>query len=196
MRTKTIGAEALAASEFSGSGLAGRYAAALFELAEEKSQLDQVASDLASFKRMTNESADLRRLLASPILSREEQARALKALVEAAGFADLTCRFVQLVAANRRLFALGGMIDAFLAALAKRRGEVTAKVKSARPLDAAQVAALSEALRRAIGSKVEVDLSVDEELLGGLVVQVGSRLIDGSLKTKLEKLSLTMKGTM
>lgn len=175
-------------------GLAGRYAAALFELADEGRELDRVANDLVTLKAAIAESAELRRLLGSPVLSREEQSRAMAALGERMGLADTVRNFVGLVARNRRLFVLKAMIDAFLADLARRRGEVKAEVISARPLSDAQRAAVVEALRRAVGAKIVVDTGIDESLIGGLVVRVGSRQIDTSLKTKLLRLQLAMKG--
>ncbi len=176
------------------SGLAQRYAAAVFELAEERKELDQVADDLVNLRAAIQESADLRRLLSSPLLDRNEQARALAALGERMGLGRTVQSFVGLIARNRRLFALKAMIDEFLADLARRRGEVRAEVVSARPLSDAQYQRLIAELRRAIGGKVAADASVDASLIGGLVVRVGSRQIDTSLKTKLLRLQLAMKG--
>lgn len=175
-------------------GLAARYAAALFELADEKKQLDQVAADLASLKKAIADSDDLRRLIRSPVLSRSEQGRAMVKLLETAAASDLVRRFVGLVAQNRRLFVLPDMIQSYLSQLAERRGEVTAEVVSARPLTDAQRDAVAEALRKSVGGKVAVDARVDPALLGGLVVKVGSRLVDSSLRTKLHRLQLAMKG--
>jgi F-type H+-transporting ATPase subunit delta len=175
-------------------GLAARYAAALFDLADEKKQLDQVAADLGSLKTAIADSSDLRRLIRSPVLSRADQSRALAAVLEKAGSADLVRRFVGLVAQNRRLFVLPDMIDAYLSQLAERRGEVTAEVVSARPLSDAQRDAVAQALRKAVGGKVAVDSRVDPTLIGGLVVKVGSRLIDSSLRTKLQRIQHAMKG--
>ncbi len=175
-------------------GVAGRYALALLELAEEQGSLDQVADDLRGLRSMIGESADLRRLLHSPVFSRAQQESAITAILAKAGAGDLTSKLVLVVARNRRLFVLSGIINAYLAELAKRRGEITAKVTSARPLNDAQSKALTEALRRAVGSKVTVDSAVDADLLGGLVVRVGSRMVDASLKTKLMKLQQAMKG--
>ncbi len=175
-------------------GLAARYAAALFELADEKKQLDQVAADLGSLKTAIADSGDLRRLIRSPVLSRADQSRALAAVLEKAGMSELVRRFVGLVAQNRRLFVLPDMLDAYLSQLAERRGEVTAEVVSARPLSDAQRDAVAAALRKAIGGKVAVAARVDPALIGGLVVKVGSRLIDSSLRTKLQRLQHAMKG--
>jgi F-type H+-transporting ATPase subunit delta len=175
-------------------GLATRYAAALFELADSKKALDAVAADLTQLQRMIAESADLRSMMNSPLLDRAEQTKGMVAVVKAAGFNDLTQKFAGLIAQNRRLFVLPAIIRAFLKLLADRRGEMTAEVTAARPLTSDQQAAVAEAIRKAVGSKVSIDLKVDPELLGGLVVRVGSRMIDSSLKTKLRKLQLAMKG--
>lgn len=176
------------------SGLSGRYATALFDLADEQKALDQTATDLASIKSMLAESPELRRLIASPVLSRADQARAMAALLEKAGVSALVRNFIGLVAANRRLFALPAMIEGFLGELARRRGEATAKVIAARPLTDSQFNAVSDALKRAMGAKVAVDVSVDPTLIGGMIVKVGSRMVDSSLRTKLAKLKIAMKG--
>jgi F-type H+-transporting ATPase subunit delta len=188
------GVDHLGAKDTGTAGLAARYAAALFDLADESKQLDAVAADLRSVKAMVSESADLQRLVRSPVLSRADQARAIAAVLQRAGTGELVRRFVGLVAENRRLFALVDMIDAYLAELARRRGEMTASVVSAVPLSEPQVAALTEVLRRAVGGKVAVEIKTDRSLIGGLVVQVGSRLVDSSLKSKLQRLQLVMKG--
>lgn len=176
------------------SGLAGRYATALYELADQERQLDAVAADLAKLKAMIDDSADLRRLVASPLISRDQQAKSMMSLIERAGVSDLTRRFVGMVARNRRLFALRSMIDVFNQILASRRGELTAQVVSAKKLSPAQVDAINAALRSAAGRKVMIDLKVDPKLLGGLRVKVGSRLVDASLASKLQRLQLAMKG--
>ncbi|MCC7276053.1 MAG: F0F1 ATP synthase subunit delta [Alphaproteobacteria bacterium] len=184
----------VAANASVSAGLAERYASALFELADERRALDTVARDLQQLRVMLAESADLARLVRSPVLSREQQAAAIEAIVVKAGFDDLTRKFLGLLARNRRLFAVGAMIQAFLAELARRRGEVTAHVTSAQKLSDGQLASITDALRRAVGSKVSVDPSVDPSLLGGLIVRVGSRMVDSSLRTKLQRLELAMKG--
>jgi len=184
----------LAAQATEQGGLATRYAAALFDLADSKKALDAVAGDLTALQKMIADSDDLRRLMNSPILGRDEQTKAIGAVAKAAGFNDLTQKFVGLVAQNRRLFTLSAMIKAFLKLLADRRGEMTAEVTAARPLTAEQQASVAEAIKRAVGSKVSIDVKVDPSLLGGLVVRVGSRMIDSSIKTKLQKLQLAMKG--
>ncbi len=176
------------------SDLAGRYASALLDLADERRALDEVAGDLQSLRALIAESGDLRRLLSSPIYSRAQQSKAVSAIMEKAGIGELTRRFVLVVADNHRLFALSAMIDGYLAELARRRGEITAEVTSARSLSDSQQAALLETLRSSVGSKVQLDLKVDPALIGGLVVKVGSRMIDSSLRSKLQRLQLAMKG--
>lgn len=176
------------------TGLAGRYATALYELADESKALDQVATDLAKLKAAITETADLQRLIASPLVPRDQQAKAVLALVQKMGLGDLTRRFVGTVARNRRLFQLPAIIDGYSALLAEHRGEVTATVTSAKPLSAPQTESVSAALRAAVGRKVAVSVNVDPKLLGGLKVKVGSRLIDASLASKLQRLQLAMKG--
>jgi F-type H+-transporting ATPase subunit delta len=189
-----LGAISLAGEDTSLSGLGGRYALALLDLADEKKQLDQVADDLRHLKALLEESADLRRLVDSPLFSREQQAAAISAVVERVGVTELTRRFVLVVAQNRRLFALSSMINGYLAELARRRGEIKAEVTSARPLSAAQLQALEETLREILGGKAEVGVTVDPSLIGGLIVKVGSQMIDNSLRSKLQRLQLAMKG--
>lgn len=176
------------------TGLAGRYATALYELADEQKLLDQVAGDLANLKRMLADNADLQRLIASPLVPRDQQAKAVLALVEKMGLSDLTRRFIGTVARNRRLFSLPQIIDAYDTLLAEHRGEVTATVTSAKALSAPQAESVNAALRAAVGRKVAILLHVDPKLLGGLKVKVGSRLIDASLASKLQRLQLAMKG--
>lgn len=185
----------MASEGAAGSGLAGRYASALFELADEQKALDQVAGELSALKGVIAESEDLRRFIRSPLYGRDEQSKAMAAILDKASASELTRRFVMVVAHNRRLFALPGMIDAFLAELAHRRGEVTAQVAAAYDLSETQKDALLTALRQAIGSKVKMDLRIDRGLIGGLVIKVGSRMIDTSLRSKLQRLELAMKGS-
>jgi F-type H+-transporting ATPase subunit delta len=183
------------ASEATGvSGLAERYAAALFELADERRMLDDVASDLRQLRAMLAASTDLTRLVRSPILTRGEQGKAIAALAERAGFTPLVRDFLAVVAKNRRLFAVPAMIEAYLRNLAERRGEVTAEVTAALPLSEGQLGLLSEQLRRSVGRRVSLEVKVDPGLIGGLIVKLGSRMIDGSLKSKLQRLQLAMKG--
>lgn len=178
------------------SGLASSYATALYALADEGKALDRTADDLRGLKAALGESQDLRRLVRSPLLSRDAQGRAMAAVLERAGASDLVRRFIGLVARNRRLFALDAMIDAYLAELARRRGEVTAQVTAATAPTERQTAALVDQLKKAMGAKVQLDVKVDPALLGGMIVKVGSRMVDSSLRMKLAKLQLAMKGTV
>lgn len=176
------------------SELASRYASALFDLADGQQALDQTAQDLLSIKALLAESADLRRLIGSPLIARDEQARAMDAVLAAAGVGDLVRKFVGLVAKNRRLHTLPGMIDGYLAKLARRRGESTARITVARPLTDAQWAELSAALNRGGEGGIKMDVWVDPSLIGGMIVKLGSRMVDSSVRTKLNKLKLAMKG--
>jgi F-type H+-transporting ATPase subunit delta len=177
------------------SGLAERYAAALFDLADERHALDAVAGDLRELRAMLQASRDLARLLRSPVVSRDEQKKAVGALSERAGLADLTRDFLGVVATNRRLFAVPAMIEAYLKRLAERRGEVTAEVTVAQQLNPSREAALAEQLRRALGMRVTLDIRVDPALLGGMIVKIGSRMVDASLNNRLQRLRLAMKST-
>jgi F-type H+-transporting ATPase subunit delta len=176
------------------SGISGRYAIALFELATESKALDVVESDLSKLKALVEESADMRELVSSPLYSREQQSKGVAGVAKAAGLGDLTAKFLGVLAANRRLSALGGVISAFEKLLAHHRGEVKAEVVSARKLTKKQLGDLEKKLKAAVGHDVAIDASVDESLLGGLTVQVGSRMVDDSLKTKLNNLAIAMKG--
>ncbi|MET4700824.1 F-type H+-transporting ATPase subunit delta [Constrictibacter sp. MBR-5] len=176
------------------SGIAERYANALFDLADERKALDEVAEDLRSLKRMLDDSADLRKLVRSPVVKSEDQARAIEAVADRAGLSQLTRNFIGVVAKNRRLFAIEGMIAGYLQILARRRGEITAEVTAAKPLSDAQMAALQDSLRQVVAGKVSVDLTVDPSLLGGLVVKVGSRLFDSSIRTKLQRMQQAIRG--
>jgi F-type H+-transporting ATPase subunit delta len=181
------------ASEHHVSGMAGRYATALFELADAANGLDAAAGDLATVSALLNESGDLRRLVASPVFGAEEQGRAFAAVLDRAGIKGLVANFIALVIRNRRLFALPDMIAGFNGLLAVKRGEVSADVTSAHPLSDAQIQDLKASLKTATGRDVQINANVDASLLGGLVVKVGSRMIDSSLKTKLISLKLAMK---
>jgi F-type H+-transporting ATPase subunit delta len=189
----TEGCFSLASKTTGVSGLAERYAAALFELADERRTLDEVAADLRQLREMLESSGDFLRLIRSPVLSRGEQAKAIGVLAERAELSPLVRDFLGVIARNRRLFAVPAIIEAFLHKLAARRGEVNAQVTTARPLSETQLATLNEQLRRSIGSRVSVDVRVDPELIGGMIVRVGSRMVDGSVKSKLQRLQLAMK---
>jgi F-type H+-transporting ATPase subunit delta len=175
-------------------GIASRYAAALYELADEGKALDSVAGDLSALKSLIVESADLANLIRSPLIDRNDKAEAMNSVLKQAGSDDLTRRFIGIVARNNRLFALPAMIDAFLAELAERRGEITAQVASARTLSEEQLAKIAETLQTALGGRITLEQRVDPSLIGGLVVRVGSRMIDASLKSKLQRLQVAMKG--
>jgi F-type H+-transporting ATPase subunit delta len=176
------------------ASMAGRYAAALFELAKDQRQLAEVERDLATFQRMLDDSQDLRRLVRSPVISADDQAKALAAILKKAGISGLTANFLRLIARNRRLFAAADMLKCFRALLARERGEVNADVASAHALTAEQMQQLSDMLRTSIGKNVKIDTRVDPGLLGGLIVKVGSKMIDNSLRTKLSNLKVAMKG--
>ena len=175
------------------AGVAGRYASALFELATETNALPAVEADLGRFTDLMAESADLTRLVRSPVFAADEQARAVGAVLDRAGVGGLVGNFIRVVAGNRRLFVMPDIITAFRTLAAAHRGEVAAEVTSAEPLNDAHVAALKEALKASIGKDVALHTHVDPTLIGGLIVQVGSRMIDGSLRTKLNSLKLAMK---
>lgn len=176
------------------SGISGRYATALFELAVDAGQLDAVAEDLAGIDRMLAESSDLVRLIRSPLLSREDQARGIAAVLERAGCGDMVRRFAGVLAQNRRLFVLPRAIQDFRKLLARHRGETMAEVISATPLADAQLDEIRKALSQAAGRDVVMNTKVDEDLIGGLVVKLGSRMVDGSIRSKLKNLQLAMKG--
>ncbi|KLN60055.1 ATP synthase subunit delta [Kiloniella spongiae] len=176
------------------NGLAGRYALALLGIAEEKSALDAVAEDLAGLKQLVSASSELQDLLSSPLYTRDQQVKAFSAILDKAGVNDVTRNFVLVVAENRRLAVLADMADAYLAELARRRGEVRAKVTAAHELTKTQQKAIADALKTSVSGSVEVDVTVDETLIGGMIVQVGSRMVDSSLRTKLQRLELMMKG--
>ena len=176
--------------------MAGRYALALFELARDGDVLDAVAADLASLQGLLDESADLRRLIRSPVISREDQGQALAAIGKRAGFAELTTKFLGLLAEHRRLFALPEIIKAYGAMLAEHKGEVGAELVSAVPLSEEQVAKVKDQLSSTIGKQITLSARVDPALLGGLVVRVGSRMLDASLRTKLRQLELVLKGAV
>ncbi|WP_349359038.1 F0F1 ATP synthase subunit delta [Stappia sp.] len=175
------------------SGVASRYATALLDLAEEQGSVAEVETALSGFEKLLTDSDDLNRLVHSPVFSADDQLKALSAILDKAGLTGLAANFLRLAAKNRRLFAVPGMIAAFRSELAKRRGEVAADVVSASELSDAQLASLKEALNAATGKTVTVTTKVDPALIGGLVVKVGSRMIDTSLKTKLNSLKFAMK---
>lgn len=175
------------------SGVAERYAGSLYELAAEAKQIDQVASDLDGFEALLAGSDDLKRLIGSPVFSADDQLKAISAILDKAGIIGLVGNFLRVVARNRRLFAVPGMIRAYRRIAAEARGEVAADVVSAHALTATQQTELKAALKSVAGKDVTINLTVDPSLLGGLVVRIGSRQIDTSLKTKLASLKLALK---
>jgi F-type H+-transporting ATPase subunit delta len=175
------------------SGVAERYASSLFELALSENAVEQVTADLDRFQAMLDESEDLRRFIASPVFSSEDQMKAIIALSAKAGISGYFANFLKVVAKHRRLFALPGMIRAFRIIAAEQRGEITAEVTSAHALTQAQEDELKAALKSVTGKNVTAAVTVDPSILGGLIVKVGSRQIDTSLRTKLSTLKLALK---
>jgi F-type H+-transporting ATPase subunit delta len=175
------------------SGVAGRYATALFELAGEANAIDAVSAELDSFSGMLAESEDLRRLVESPAFSAEEQTAAIKAVLAKAGVSGIAANFIGLVASKRRLFALPGMIAAYKALVAEAKGIVSAEVTLAEAPAAKRVEEIRAALAAVAGKDVDVAIKIDPALIGGLVVKMGSRMVDASLKTKLNSIRLAMK---
>lgn len=176
------------------ASLSGRYATALFELARDTKTIDTVEASLANVRSALEQSSEFARLVASPLVSRKDAAEAVAASAAAMGIDTTTKNFLGVLAENRRLAQLPAIIHAFRTLAADHRGETTAEVISAHPLSASQVDALKQQLRTRIGRDVTVDLSVDPALLGGLVVKIGSQMIDSSIRTRLNTLAHAMKG--
>jgi len=173
--------------------MAGRYATALFELARDERAVDAVKADLDKFDSLMAESPDLTRLVRSPVFSSEDQGKALVSVLEKAGIGGIAANFIKVVTANRRLFAIRDMIRAFRALVAKFKGEVTAEVTLAEPPSAQQLDQIRDALKGVTGQDVQMDLKIDPAIIGGLVVKLGSRMVDSSLRTKLNSIKLAMK---
>ena len=184
----------MASQEPAVSGLAGRYATAVFELAQEDKAVEAVERDFAALKAMIAQSADLSLFVRAPVFSREEHRKGMDALLRRMEASPLTVKFVLTLADKRRLFALVDIINAFEKLLSRQRGEVDAEVTSAKPLTDAQTLELKQALKAKLGREARVDARIDPSLLGGLIVKVGSRMIDSSLRTKLEGLRSAMRG--
>jgi F-type H+-transporting ATPase subunit delta len=182
------------ANDAAEGGLAGRYANALFELAQDSKAVDAVSADLASLRKALDTSPDLTRLVRSPVFSAQDQAKALKAILAQMQTGDLTTKFVLLLASKRRLFVLTQVIKAYESRVAKSRGETEAEVASARALSDSEIAELKSVLKSKLGKEPRLHTKIDPSLLGGLVVKVGSRMIDSSLRTKLDGLRAAMKG--
>jgi F-type H+-transporting ATPase subunit delta len=183
----------LAAEESIVSGMAGRYATALFDLAREANTIDAVKADLERFDALMAESADLTRLVRSPVFSAEEQLHALAAVLGRAGIGGLAEKFLKLVTVNRRLFAVRDMIKAYRDLVADYKGEATAEVTVAEQLKDDHVAALRRALHAVSGKEVDLAVKIDPAIIGGLVVKLGSRMVDTSLRTKLNAVRHAMK---
>ncbi|MEJ5083463.1 MULTISPECIES: F0F1 ATP synthase subunit delta [unclassified Ochrobactrum] len=175
------------------SGVAQRYAGSLFELALDANSVAAVEKDLGRFEALLSGSEDLKRLISSPVFNAEDQLHAIGAIADKAGITGLVGNFLRVVASNRRLFALPGIIAAFRAIAAEHRGEVSADVISAHELTAAQQNELKATLKSVAGKDVTINVTVDPSILGGLVVKMGSRQIDTSLRTKLSSLKLALK---
>ena len=175
------------------SGMAGRYATALFELALESKALEQVQADLKSFDRLIADNPDLARLVRSPVFSADDQARALGAILDKAGIKGVAANFLRVVAGNRRLFAAQEMIRGFNALVAKHKGEVTAEVTVAEQLNDARMNEIRDALKAVTAKDVTIDVTVDPSIIGGLKVKLGSRMVDASLRTKLNSIKFAMK---
>ena len=176
------------------ASLAGRYALALFGLARDEKKLESVGASLAKVGQALTDSDDFRELTTSPLIGREEKVKAAEAAAAAMGLDPLTSNFLGVLAHNRRLGQLDNVIRAFNLLATRHRGEISAEVTSARPLDDGQVDAIKQNLRTRMGRDVVVDLNVDPDILGGLVVRIGSQKIDGSIRTKLNTLAQAMKG--
>lgn len=173
--------------------MAGRYATALFELALEANALDAVKADLDRFDAMITDSPDLLRLVRSPVFSAEDQSKALIAVLQQAGISGVAANFLKLVAANRRLFAVSDMLRGFRALVARHKGEVTAEVTVAEKLSDARLAEIKTTLKAVTGKDVQVDVNIDPTIIGGLIVKLGSRMVDSSLRTKLNSIKHAMK---
>jgi F-type H+-transporting ATPase subunit delta len=180
-------------AQFDTSTMAGRYATALFDLARETSAIDAVKADLERFNALLAESPDLTRLVRSPVFSADEQLQALSAVLERAGIGGLAAKFLKLVTANRRLFSVRDMIKAYGGLVAGHKGEATAEVTAAERLKDDHVAALRSALKAVSGKDVDLDIRIDPGIIGGLVVKLGSRMIDTSLRTRLNAIRHALK---
>ncbi len=175
------------------SGMAGRYATALFELALAANELDQIRSDLDRFEDLLVHSPDLVRLVRSPVFSAEDQLRALSAVLVKAGIGGLAARFLKVVTSNRRLFAIRDIMRAYRALVARHKGELTAHVTVAEQPSEARLSEVKEALHAVTGKDVDLDVKIDPAIIGGLIVKIGSRMVDSSLRTKLNAIKHAMK---
>lgn len=183
----------MAAEDPSVSGVSGRYATALFELARDEKSVDAVKADLEKFEAMLADSADLKRLVRSPVFSADAQSKALNAVLEKAGISGISAKFLSVLTANRRLFAVTDVIRAFRALVANFKGEASADVTVAEALNEKNLDALKTALKSVTGKDVALNVKVDPSIIGGLVVKLGSRMVDSSLRTKLNSIKHAMK---
>lgn len=183
----------MAAEDPSVSGVSGRYATALFELARDEKSIDAVKADLDKFDALVTESADLKRLVRSPVFAADVQLKALTAVLDKAGISGVAANFLKVLTANRRLFAVADVIRAFSALVAKFKGEASADVTVAEPLSDKNLDALKVALKTVTGKDVALNVKVDPAIIGGLVVKLGSRMVDSSLRTKLNSIKHAMK---
>jgi F-type H+-transporting ATPase subunit delta len=175
------------------AGVAARYVAALFDLARETSAIDAVKADLERFDALIAQTPDLDRLVRSPVFSSEDQLKALAPILERSGISGLAAQFIKLSAANRRLFAIRDMVRAYRELVAREKGEATANVTVAEELKPEHLAALRAALKEVSGKEVDLDVKIDPAIIGGLVVKLGSRMVDASLRTKLNAMKHAMK---
>jgi len=183
----------VAAEDPSVSGVSGRYATALFELARDEKSVDAVKVELDRFEAMLADSADLKRLVRSPVFSADAQLKALSAVLDRAGISGVAAKFLKVLTANRRLFAVSDVIRAFGALVAKFKGEATADVTVAEALSDKNLDALKTALKAVTGKDVALNVKIDPSIIGGLVVKLGSRMVDSSLRTKLNSIKYAMK---
>ena len=183
----------MAAEDPTVSGVSGRYATALFELARDEKCLDAVKADLDRFEAMLDESEDLKRLVRSPVFSADVQAKALSAVLDKAAMTGISANFLKVLTANRRLFAIADVIRAFRALVAKFKGEASAEVTVAEPLSEKNLETLKAALKSVTGKDVTLNVQVDPSIIGGLVLKLGSRMVDSSLRTKLNSIKHAMK---
>jgi F-type H+-transporting ATPase subunit delta len=183
----------VAAEDPSVSGVSGRYATALFELARDEKSIDAVKADLDGFDALLAESDDLRRLVRSPVFSADTQLKALNAVLDRAAITGIAANFLKVLTRNRRLFAVSDVIRAFRALVAKFKGEATADVTVAEKLSDRNLDALKTALKSVTGKDVALNVNVDPAIIGGLVVKLGSRMVDSSLRTKLNSIKHAMK---
>jgi F-type H+-transporting ATPase subunit delta len=176
------------------TGMAGRYATALFELALDNKAVDAVKNDLDQFDALVGGNADLVRLVRSPVFGVDEQLKALSAILDKAGIKGLAANFLRVITTNRRLFAVRDMIRAYRALVARHKGEVTAQVTVAEKLSDKHLDALKTALKTVTGGKdIDLDIKIDPTIIGGLIAKVGSRMVDSSLRTKLNSIKFAMK---